>query len=570
MAGKAKFEIVAEDKTAAAWRSALGNAKTSTDRIRGMLGAAFAGIGITAVVGLSRQAIALGDDLSRAAIAAGISGKALSQLAYVAKQSDVELKTLSTSIRKMQIALSEARTGGKQQIETLQALGLTIKDLQGLDADKQFEILGDRISMLKDPTDRARAAVELFGKAGADLLPLFADGAKGIQKLRREAEEIGATLTDDQIQALANADAAIKKLDSAWDHFWAKMVARAGNSGVTDWLNRLSGSMPLEQRVRQQQFLVDNENGWESDESREKHKRTLQALLREQDLANAHPELGGRGTRVSGSGPEVPDAPPGFTNTAAIEAEKKEQEKFLKDYRDSVRDMNADVDREADDQLKRDNDRWLERQDQARGYYEKWKQSEQDVNEWRETQWRESAAVFRDYFVNAIGDMINTGKFQWRDFLSFMIAEVARRQIGKMFDSIFNSAAANGGGGGGGWFSAIFGAVVNSYAGNVSGALASGSAVEGRANGGDVQAGSVYRINENTPNSELWMPGVSGTVLGRGSLGGVNAPISLTIDARGATEDAIKLLPSFGKQLIDQAEERIVGRLRRDYYGLNQ
>ena len=81
----------------------------------------------------------------------------------------------------MQVTLSEAGSGSKSANETLSALGLTFKELQALEPDKQFEVLADRISGLKDPADRTRAAVELFGRAGADLLPLFEQGAAGIE-----------------------------------------------------------------------------------------------------------------------------------------------------------------------------------------------------------------------------------------------------------------------------------------------------------------------------------------------------------------------------------------------------
>lgn len=37
----------------------------------------------------------------------------------------------------------------------------------------------------------------------------------------------------------------------------------------------------------------------------------------------------------------------------------------------------------------------------------------------------------------------------------------------------------------------------------------------GRANGGPVRAGSIYKVNENTPNSEYWMPSTDGVVIPR-------------------------------------------------------
>ncbi len=182
----------------------------------GRLGAIATG-GLIAKLGL--DAIEFGDNLNKAAIKAGVSGKAISELAYAAKQSDVDLSSLSTALRKMQIAMSEAGNGSKQPIQALAALGLTLTNLKALSPDQQFELLADRISRLKDPADRARAATELFGKAGADLLPMFEQGAAGIRSAREEAQRLGQSFGDETLKRLADADDSIKRLKSSFSAF---------------------------------------------------------------------------------------------------------------------------------------------------------------------------------------------------------------------------------------------------------------------------------------------------------------------------------------------------------------
>lgn len=76
--------------------------------------------------------------------------------------------------------------------------------------------------------------------------------------------------------------------------------------------------------------------------------------------------------------------------------------------------------------------------------------------------------------------------------------------------------------------------------GNLLGAIFGG----GRARGGPVQAGKVYKINENTPNSEYWMPTGDGIVIPKlpkagpgGAAAGmtVNAPVTISGNADAMT-----------------------------------
>lgn len=198
--------------------------------IRGVAATFGIGIGIEALRRSALAAIEYGDEINKAASKTGVGVEQFSELAYAAKQTDIELAALGTAFKKMQVTMSEAASGTKSANETLAALGLSVEELRRLAPDKQFETLADRIAALKDPADRTRAAVELFGKAGADLLPLFEDGAAGIRALREEAQRMGATLTGEQAQALAEADDAIKRMGQSWDGLARTLTAKVAPS----------------------------------------------------------------------------------------------------------------------------------------------------------------------------------------------------------------------------------------------------------------------------------------------------------------------------------------------------
>lgn len=185
-------------------------------------GLGFVGLGVSvAAVGSAfthsiGAAIEFGDEIQKATAKTGIGAQELSELAYVAKQSDVEFGALTIGLKKMQQAVSQAASGSKEQSAMFRALQIDIKALRELKPDQQFELIAEKISRIKDPADRTRAAVALFGKSGADLLPMFEQGAEGIRMAREEAEKMNATLSAAEAKELAAADDAIKKLDSAW------------------------------------------------------------------------------------------------------------------------------------------------------------------------------------------------------------------------------------------------------------------------------------------------------------------------------------------------------------------
>lgn len=173
------------------------------------------GLSVGALVEFTKSTIELGDQLSKGAIKAGISAGAFSELAFAAKGSGVGLDELSASLAKMQKAISSTGSGVGTAKSTFDALGLTFAEIKTLTPDQQFEVFAQRINDLKVPADKTRAAIELFGRAGADMLPLFSQGAEGIAKARLEAGLLGASFSDDTIERLHQTQESIDHLTSS-------------------------------------------------------------------------------------------------------------------------------------------------------------------------------------------------------------------------------------------------------------------------------------------------------------------------------------------------------------------
>ncbi len=534
MVAKAKVRIEGEDATAAAWRKAMGTAQGASKKIASMYRTAFAGVSVAAFANVGRDAIKMGDDLNKAAIKAGITGSAMSELSYVAKQSDVDLTALSAAIKKMQVNLSEAASGAKAPNQALQALGLTVRDLKGLKADKQFEIIGDRIAALPDPLDRTRASVELFGKAGNDLQPMFANGAEGIRLAREEAIALGATLTDEQIQKLADADTALKQLDASWRGFTARMVSEYAPA-LKHALDFWSGApRSLAQQIADLEDQIENvtsTRGASAETWREMYRKRL-AELRKMAAEESAREMG-----VAGTGGSSP-AGPGYAGVAAAEdaaaADKARMTEAMRreeQFRESLaqtRELNEEVQKYISDTAEEGADAWNEHLDDLGSELEQLK---------IENPYAEMAQDAKDVLMGAWDDWVHGGEISVKKLFAYIAAEWAKRGLSKMFDNIIGSVGGSGG------FLGLLG-------------FANGGSFKvGGSGGTDSQLVAFKASPDET---------VSITKPGQGS-GMVFAPV-YNIDARGASMDLVRALPRILRDNNASLEARIVERLRRNFY----
>jgi hypothetical protein len=158
-----------------------------------LLGTAIAG----GLIGATIASAKLGEEISNMAKRTGLSMVALSELRYMADLSGTSLEGLEAGIRRMQSVIADAANGMPAATEALGRLGLSIADLMALSPEEQFYTLALAVANMGDETLRAAMAQEIFGRTGTDLLPLFAEGAEGIAKMRQEAHEYGRIIDEE-------------------------------------------------------------------------------------------------------------------------------------------------------------------------------------------------------------------------------------------------------------------------------------------------------------------------------------------------------------------------------------
>lgn len=140
------------------------------------------------------------DDLSQRT---GVAATEWSKLAYAAKLSGTQLETLEKGNLKLTQALAAAADGGKEANLKFAELGLSAAELAKLPLDARLAKVGAAINRLPDDASRTAAAMELFGKAGNELLPLLKEGPGGLAELTSEAERLGVVMSNEDAAAAA-------------------------------------------------------------------------------------------------------------------------------------------------------------------------------------------------------------------------------------------------------------------------------------------------------------------------------------------------------------------------------
>lgn len=122
-----------------------------------------------------KKAYDLGAEMNDMSKKTGIAVDQLLILNRVAKDNGVD--DLSISIKKMQVTIASAINGGTgPAAQALDALGLSAAELDRKLPVEQLRLIGERINAIQSPATKTAAAVAIFGRAGQQMLAIFADG----------------------------------------------------------------------------------------------------------------------------------------------------------------------------------------------------------------------------------------------------------------------------------------------------------------------------------------------------------------------------------------------------------
>jgi hypothetical protein len=210
----------------------LGKAAHIAEKNGKKMEAAFAGakaafIGLGAALGAGtilsgiKTVIDGADQLQKASQKYGIAVEQLSALKYAGELSDVSLEAIGNGLKKLSVNMLDTAAGTGEAKDAFKALGLSVTAASGglKSSDQVLAEISDKFAGMEDGAGKTAIAVKLFGRAGADLIPLLNQGSKGLADMNKEAEQLGAIVGGDLTRKSEEFNDNLTRLSRTFDAF---------------------------------------------------------------------------------------------------------------------------------------------------------------------------------------------------------------------------------------------------------------------------------------------------------------------------------------------------------------
>ena len=136
----------------------------------------------------------------------GVATERLQAWQSVAVQSGMEGEEFAEALRDMNIELSDAATGGKDELaQLLEKVGISARDASGniKTADQVFLDFADAVARQTDSAVQLRMAISAFGEdTGAKLLPMLQKGSAAFRESEEAMKAAGSAISQGQIDSL--------------------------------------------------------------------------------------------------------------------------------------------------------------------------------------------------------------------------------------------------------------------------------------------------------------------------------------------------------------------------------
>lgn len=186
-----------------------------------------------ALVDMEAEAMAFADDMKTMSAQTGLSVETLQEFDYMSDLVDVSVDTLQGSLAKLTRSMDSFRSGNETTTKAFEKLGFTVggvyDDFGNLsmgvtDAygnlrnaeDVWYEVI-DALGQVQSATERDAIAMAIFGKSAQELNPIINLGSDGLKQFAQEAHDVNYVLSDEQVNALGEAQDEWDRLSKYWE-----------------------------------------------------------------------------------------------------------------------------------------------------------------------------------------------------------------------------------------------------------------------------------------------------------------------------------------------------------------
>lgn len=164
-----------------------------------------------------KGAIDSADALAKLSQRTGVAVEDLSTLRHAAKLTDTSLEGIAKSLNILSRNMFDARKGSGEAATLFQKLGIATTNADGSlrKATDVMAEVADLFAAMPDGADKTALAMRLFGRAGAELIPLLNAGSRGIREMTEEARRLGLEISTETARAAEQFNDDLTRLKSS-------------------------------------------------------------------------------------------------------------------------------------------------------------------------------------------------------------------------------------------------------------------------------------------------------------------------------------------------------------------
>ncbi len=207
----ASFTVNVDSKGLDQAEKQFGKVMGAAQKFGAFLVAGFAG---NAAVDFVRSQVDMADKLGDTSEALGIASDDLERWQYVAQMGGSSGEAMAKSMGFLNKALGAAEEGGKGALGVFAKLGVETKNADG-SARELGDVLPDIVNKwnnLESQGEKTTAAMALFGKAGAELIPMLNAGGEAAADAISEFEALGGATPAEFIKQSAEVNDQIDRM----------------------------------------------------------------------------------------------------------------------------------------------------------------------------------------------------------------------------------------------------------------------------------------------------------------------------------------------------------------------
>lgn len=167
-------------------------------------GAAAIGAAVGAVIKNASEVANMGDTIDKQSQKVGLSTKAYQEWSFMLQHTGADISVLNGSMRTLSNVVTDASNGSDGATKKLQALGLSVKDLNGLSQEEQLTKVVNALQGMESGAERTAIAQDLLGRGSQEMAALLNMSSSEMEDMRSSLTDLGGVMSEDSVKASAD------------------------------------------------------------------------------------------------------------------------------------------------------------------------------------------------------------------------------------------------------------------------------------------------------------------------------------------------------------------------------